>query len=150
MTNFDRVPQIIADLQALVNELEELFPGRRFTLDGHLVGSIGEVFAAHRYGLHLLRASAKGHDALSDLGVRVQIKITQRNSVGIRSKPDHMIVLSLSGNGAIEEVFNGPGELAWEHAGSMQKNGQRQISLKKLKSLMGRVSPGQMLPIKAT
>jgi hypothetical protein len=150
MRNVDRVPQIITDLQKLVRELEELFPGRRFTLDGHLVGSIGEVFAAHRYGLHLLPASSKGHDALSDSGIQVQIKTTQRSTVGIRSEPVHMIVLRLRGNGAIEEVFNGPGRLAWDNAGAMQKNGQRQISLTKLSALMGNVSPEQMLPKNTT
>ena len=49
-----RVPEIVRELYSSVAELEELFPGRKFTLDGHLVGSIGEVIAAHRYGLELL------------------------------------------------------------------------------------------------
>lgn len=41
----------IRQLYALVAELEALYPGRHPTLDGHLVGSIGEVLAAHYYRL---------------------------------------------------------------------------------------------------
>lgn len=43
----DRLPRIIEELYGLVRELEEMFPGRHFTPDGHLVGSIGECLAAH-------------------------------------------------------------------------------------------------------
>ena len=40
------IPSLVQDLYSIVDRLEELFPGRRFTPDGHLVGSIGEVLAA--------------------------------------------------------------------------------------------------------
>ncbi len=52
-----KVPGLIGQLYELVAQLEALFPSRRFTPDGHLVGSIGEVIAAHRYGLQLLYPS---------------------------------------------------------------------------------------------
>ena len=38
----------VGKLYDLVGQLEHLFPSRSFTLDGHLVGSIGEVLAAER------------------------------------------------------------------------------------------------------
>ena len=44
-----------AAAKAYVAELEAEFPGRHFTLDGHLVGSIGEVMAAYYYGSESLR-----------------------------------------------------------------------------------------------
>ncbi len=40
------IPSIVQEPYSIVDRLEELFPGRRFTTDGHLVGSIGEVLAA--------------------------------------------------------------------------------------------------------
>ena len=43
----------ILELLKIVGELEETFEGRVFTLDGHLVGSIGEVMAAYYYGIEL-------------------------------------------------------------------------------------------------
>ena len=136
---FDAIPQIIEDLYALVDKLEQLFPGRSFTPDGHLVGSIGEVVAAHRYNLQLLPASAACHDATSESGILVQIKATQGRSVGLRAEPEHLLVLKISRNGSTSEAFNGPGSLAWRAAGRMQKNGQRSISISKLQDLMEEV-----------
>lgn len=68
MANIDHVPQIVQKIYESAGELEKLFPGRHFTPDGHLVGSIGEVLAAHRYGLTLLLASSASHDAISPSG----------------------------------------------------------------------------------
>jgi hypothetical protein len=42
---------------------EEAYPGRKFTPDGHLVGSIGEVVAPEALGLTLYVGSRPGHDA---------------------------------------------------------------------------------------
>jgi len=59
----DEVPGLVRALYAITRRLEDLFPGRHFTPDGHLVGSIGEVLAAHRYDLRLLVAGHPHHDA---------------------------------------------------------------------------------------
>jgi hypothetical protein len=42
-----------------------MFPGRHFTPDGHMVGSLGECLVAHAYGLELQTASNKGFDAIA-------------------------------------------------------------------------------------
>lgn len=54
----------IRELFLIVKELEAAYPGRKFTLDGHLVGSIGEVFAAANYDIELYPASVPIHDDL--------------------------------------------------------------------------------------
>jgi len=48
----------------MVMELERMHPGRRFLLDGHLVGSIGEAAAEAMFALSLQPASTNGHDAI--------------------------------------------------------------------------------------
>jgi hypothetical protein len=141
----DRVPALVERLYAIVAEFESLFPGRKFTPDGHLVGSIGEVVAAHRYGLVLHNASNQGHDAVTPDGRRVEIKATQGSSVALRSEPDHLVVLHLAKNGDATEVFNGPGALAWSRCGKLQANGQRSISLFKLRGLMSLVPERERL-----
>ena len=137
MAKTDRIPSLITQIYEIVAELEDLWPNRRFTPDGHLVGSIGEVLAAHHYGLELLPSSSKVHDAVSKDGrkTKVQIKATQRNSVALRSKPEHLLVLLILKGGTIKEMYNGPGELVWENAGKMQTNGQRAITLSRLSKL---------------
>jgi len=103
------IPQLLRELYRIVGRLETLFPGRRFTLDGHLVGSIGKVLAAHSYGLELLPPSAETHDAQAADGRLGQIKATQRTSVGLGSSPDHLLVLQILPGGAWRENYNGPG-----------------------------------------
>ncbi len=60
-----KVRDLIKRLYAVVAALEQEFEDRKFTPDGHLVGSIGEVVAAYAFGLKLLPASTEGHDAVA-------------------------------------------------------------------------------------
>lgn len=131
-----QIPDLIKELYSVVNKLEDNFPGRHFTLDGHLVGSIGEVIASYYYNLELLPASVATHDAQSIDGKMVQIKATQGDTVGLRSEPQHLLVIKILKDGNMEEIFNGPGKIAWDTSGKMQKNGQRPISVNKLRHLM--------------
>lgn len=126
----------IKELYKITNELETRYPGRKFTPDGHLVGSIGEVLVAEHYDLTLLPNSSETHDAVSKNGTFVQIKATQISRIAISSEPEYLIVIKLSRDGSWEEIYNGPGDLAWNNAGKMQKNGQRPISIAKLKEIM--------------
>ena len=129
----------IKELYRITTELERSYPGRKFTIDGHLVGSIGEVIVAEHYGLTLLCNSTETHDAVSSDGRNAQIKATQVNRIAISSEPDYLIVIKLFSDGSWEENYNGPGKPVWDHAGKIQKNGQRPISLSKLRSLMNSV-----------
>jgi hypothetical protein len=85
----DFVPGIVQRLYELIAELEDHFPSRKFTPDGHLVGSLGEVLAGYYYELELLPASTERHDARARDGRLVQIKATQGTSVAssIRAGP---------------------------------------------------------------
>ena len=67
-----------------------MFPGRHFTPDGHMVGSLGECLVADAYNLELMPASNLGYDALTETGLKVEIKATQAKSVAFRSKPPHV------------------------------------------------------------
>ncbi len=88
-----KVERYLEDLYTASEGLEALFPGRKFTLDGHLVGSIGEVVAAYVFDLDLNPASTLGHDAKATDGRAVEIKFTQGTGVAIRHEPEHLIVL---------------------------------------------------------
>jgi hypothetical protein len=133
---------LIKQLYAIVSELESIFPGRHFTPDGHMVGSIGECLVADAYGLELKMASNKGFDAIASDGKEVEIKATQSKSVAFRSEPEHTIIISILPNGTFEEAYNGPGSLVWQQFSGkkLPSNGQFQISLNKLKELNKQVS----------
>jgi hypothetical protein len=130
------VRRLIANLFATVTELQEEFAAdrRKFTLDGHLVGSIGEVVAAYAFELELLTSSSSVHDAKTADGRLVQIKLTAGNRIAMYNQPDHLIVLHLN-KLKTELVYNGPGEPAWNRCGQVQKNGERSVGLTKLREL---------------
>lgn len=143
--DWSQVARLLDDLYAASEALERLFPGRRFTLDGHLVGSVGEVIAAYMFDLKLNPASTLGHDARSPDGRNVEIKMTQGTRVAIRHEPDHLLVLHRPRGGPVKIVFNGPGHAAWAAAGRMQTNGQRPISLARLRQLAIQTPAGDQL-----
>ena len=145
--DWEHVAALLDDLYNAADGLEQIFPGRKFTLDGHLVGSIGEVAAAFMFDLDLNPASTLGSDAKSCDGREVEIKLTQGRGVAIRHEPEHLIVLHRPQGGPIRVVFNGPGALAWAAAGKMQKNGQRPISLSRLSLLSNEVAGHDRLPV---
>ena len=140
--------QLIKDLYRTVHELEAMFPGRHFTPDGHMVGSIGECLVADAYGLDLMPASNKGYDAIAPNGMQVEIKATQSKSVAFRSEPEHTIIIKILPDGTFDEVYNGPGRLVWQQfAGKkLPSNGQYQVSLTKLRVLNDQVVNADKLP----
>ena len=52
------VLRLVPELLQITKALEALAPGRHFTPDGHLVGSIGEAVAAARHALELTKKPA--------------------------------------------------------------------------------------------
>ena len=76
------------------------------------------------------------HDAITGDGRKVQIKFTQgTRGVALRAEPDHLLVLFLDRDRSLEDVYNGKGKSPWSQSGKMQTNGQRQISLARLRTI---------------
>jgi hypothetical protein len=136
-----KLPKQVADIYRAVQELEVKYSGRKFTPDGHLVGSVGEVIAAEALNLVLHPPSHPGHDARDAHGRDVQIKLTGGGSVSLYSTCERLLVLKIVNPEEAEIAYDGPGEPAWAAAGKLQKNGQRTIRLSKLKQL----SDGQVI-----
>ncbi|HBN74523.1 MAG TPA: hypothetical protein DD473_01625 [Planctomycetaceae bacterium] len=148
MINHDKFQALVKQLYATVNELEAMFPGRHFTPDGHMVGSLGECLVADAYDLQLKTASNKGYDAVTERGLEVEIKATQSKSVAFRSQPQHTIIIKILPDGTFEEIYNGPGSLVWEQFTDKKRptNGQFQISLNKLRQLNQSVGQSDRVP----
>jgi hypothetical protein len=136
-----KLPLAVARIYEAVAELEKQYPHRRFTPDGHLVGSIGEVVAAEALGLTLYAMSMEGHDAY-DANGDVQIKMTGGNSISMYAESIRLVVLKVVSPHEAEIVYDGDGKAAWEQAGKLQKNGQRTISLAKLRAITNGQSDG--------
>jgi hypothetical protein len=104
--------EITASLELIFQGIARLtaaFPHRGFTIDGRLVGDIGEVIAALEYDVILDEISRPTHDGTTPDGRNVQIKATFKKHLTIRSIPDYYLGFLLFSNGEFEEVYNGPG-----------------------------------------
>ncbi len=127
------------EIYKTTKELEALFH-RKFTIDGLLAGSIGEVFASYYYGIELAEAGKKTHDGEKD-GRKIQIKMTQREQVDIKDIPENLIVLFISFSKEdvkAYEVYNGPGDFLIGY--KRNSNQEISISLKKLSAQYNKVS----------
>jgi len=116
--------------------------GRPFSPDGHLVGSLGEVFAASELNLRLMAPSNKGFDAVDSAGIKVEIKATTRSSIALSAsgtEAKRLVVIKFNELGKGTVVYDGASGPAWDAAGPPQKNGARQISL----SALSRISDAQ-------
>lgn len=143
---------LIKQLYSTVYELELMFPGRHFTPDGHMVGSIGECLVADAYNLKLMTASNEGYDAVDPSGKKVEIKATQSKGVSFRfapskKPPEYVIIIKIFKDGTFEVYYNGPGDIIWREFEGRKKtsNGQYQISLIKVKSLNDNVPETQRI-----
>ena len=134
-----KLPEPVSAIYRAVEELEAAYPKRKFTPDGHLVGSIGEVVAAEALGLTLHQSSHPVHDAYDENG-QVQIKMTAGQKVAMYGTCERLVVLRVISPQEAEIIYDGPGEPAWTSAGKMGKNGQRAISLSKLRLLVSKIT----------
>jgi hypothetical protein len=123
------------------------FPSRRFTLDGKLVGDIGELLAQELYDLKLYEENEPLHDGITPEGRRVQIKTTMKEALNIREVPDYYLGIRVNEKGDVEELFNGPGQILFDKVGhwKLSKNGTRNLRLSVLRTANELVPPEQRI-----
>lgn len=130
----------IKELNKITTEIGEVFPEKSFKMDGILIGNIVEVLTAHTYGITLYKQSEKTHDGEVD-GKKVQIKGTQgKDAIVIREEPEYLLVEYLDKkNGVIQEIYNGPGALAWEFRSYVPSINHYTIRVNKLLELDAKI-----------
>ena len=144
--------QAIADGLALIfqgiEKLKSAFPNRKFTVDGRLVGDIGEVIAELVYDVLLHEVSQPTHDGTTTGGRNVQIKATFKESLTFKITPDYYLGFKLYADGRHEEVFNGPGQLIHDHFAHRKGIGVNLLSfpVSELKELSKKVDKNDRIP----
>jgi len=131
-----------------IAQLKESFPSRSFTIDGRLVGDIGEVIATREYDVILHNVSRPGHDAITSDGRNVQIKATFKDSLTFKTVPDYYLGFKLYPDGQYEEIYNGPGNLIYERYANRKGIGVDLLSfpITILKKLSSSVAPHRRIP----
>lgn len=104
----------INNLHQSVSILKELFESKKdgFTLDGRLVGDIGEVIAEELFQIKLHEKLEHHYDAVTlyDPKIKVQIKASFKDSLTYNHEPEYYIGIKLYENGDFRVVYNGPGK----------------------------------------
>jgi len=104
------IKQKIKELFRIVEELKDAYPHKEFTLDGRLVGDLGEIIAEENYQIKLYDKVLPDYDAetLYD-NKKVQIKTTMKDSIWYPrdSHPDLLLALEVDSEGNFKELYNG-------------------------------------------
>lgn len=110
------IPDAVKQLLGIVQRLHRAFPHKAFTLDGRLVGDLGEVLVEQVYDLTLLEGLQKHYDAKTPDGKHVQTKATMKANVTfpVDHTPDYYLAVKIHPDGRLEEIFNGPGSIVRE------------------------------------
>jgi hypothetical protein len=146
------IRQAIRQLLTIVNKLCIAYPKKKFTLDGRLLGDIGEVLVEDAYDLTLFEGVQKHHDAVSSDGRLVQIKATMKKGLTFPAdyKPKYFLGVQIHRDGSYTEVFNGPGKIAWKavKGRSALKTNLHTVSIGALKELQAQVQPEDRIPLR--
>jgi hypothetical protein len=114
--------QEIKELLAITKKLKDKYIhlNKQFSLDGKLVGDIGEVLVAEKYGIELYPENTAVYDGFEiKTGRKVQIKASFKSysyfPYSANKLPDYFLSVNILENGELEELFNGPGSFLKEH-----------------------------------
>ena len=109
-TKMDTLREQIGKLIQITKDLEKNYPPKKFTLDGRLVGDIGETIAEKNYKIKLHEKVVKDYDGIiENTDKRVQIKSTMKNFIGYPKthNPDYFLAIKILENGDFIEIYNG-------------------------------------------
>jgi len=105
--------------------LQTEFSHRRFTIDGRLVGDIGEIIAATEFDIELDNVSRAVHDGRTSGGHQVQIKATFQDHLTFKTTPELYLGFKLFRDGTHEVIFNGPGQIIFDYYAGRAGIGER-------------------------
>jgi hypothetical protein len=129
MDRSDQFGALIRNVWGQIQHRRKLYPHRRFTLDGRIVGDIREVAAETLFDLTLDEKPGKTHDAVAGDGRQVSIKASFQNHLTFTATPEAMIGTLLREDGGHEVVYNGPGRYIEEACGHRARFGAKLLRL---------------------
>ena len=147
------VQDAVKQLLQIVEQLRSKYPKKKFTLDGRLVGDLGEVLVEDEYGVEIFESLKKHYDAVTQDGRQVQIKATMKSSLTfpVDHVPDYYLGIQIHSDGKFTEVFNGPGSIAAKAVKNRKptKTNLHSIGINALKLLNENVEESDRIPKRA-
>jgi hypothetical protein len=139
------LPPVIRELFVARNKVRDHYAnsGLSFTLDGNLVGDLGEALAAEIFGIKLTTRNGTGVDGHASDGRSVQVKAsgTKRGPAFrmVEPRAQHLLFFHLDIDACTAELlFNGPEEIALKEL-RVPWTGQRMIPVSRIRAANARV-----------
>ena len=150
----ENIKKAIIELLEIVKRLKSIYPFKEFTLDGRLVGDLGEVLAEQVYDIKLYKRMSPHYDGVSSDGRKVQIKAMMKDALTFPADhvPDYYLGIRILETGKIEEIYNGPGSIIWNNILKERKKPKtnlHNIGIKRLKKLSTIINSGDRINKKA-
>jgi len=140
------LPTVIRELIVARNKVRDHYSssGLSFTLDGNLIGDLGEAIAADIFGIELIARNGTGIDGYAPDGRSVQVKAsgTSRGPAFrmVDTRAEHLLFFHLNLDACTAKlVFNGPEKMALETL-KMPWTGQRMVSVRQLRAADAQVA----------
>lgn len=138
-----KIDDAVKSMLKIVDELKKTYPKKKFTLDGRLVGDLGEILVEEFYDIILHENIKAKYDGETSDGKNVQIKTTMQDRLTFPAGfiPDFYIGIKIKEDGTFDEIYNGPGELIYQLIKDRSKpsNNLHNISINKLIELNSKV-----------
>lgn len=114
----EEIKQLLEISQKLKEKFSHL--NKQFSLDGKLVGDIGEVLAAEKFNLDLYPENTEVYDGVQKAtGKKVQIKASFKGyfqfPFGENKIPDYYLAVIIDEDGKLNEVYNGTGRFVYDN-----------------------------------
>jgi hypothetical protein len=149
-----RLPPVIKELVDARDKVKEHYnyPGVEFTLDGKLVGDIGEVVAAKIFGITLTPGGGTGVDGHTRDGKTVQVKATGKKGGAAFRQVDkracYLIFIDFDFDNEMGTVmYNGPEHIVLRGMPEDWGGKQRTVARGRIKRCNDEVSQEDRLPI---
>jgi hypothetical protein len=147
------IQDAVKQLLQIVEQLRRTYPKKRFTLDGRLIGDLGETLAEGEYEIEIYDSQRPHYDARMYDGRQIQIKATMQNSLTFPADhvPDYYLGIRIHPDGTFTEVFNGPGAIAVKAIENRKapKTNLHSVSINALEILNKRVRESDRIPRRA-
>jgi hypothetical protein len=148
MPNHEVISEALELIFKGIEGLTVAFPQKKFTIDGRLVGDVGEVIAALEYDVILHEKLQANFDGKTSDGRDVQIKATFKNHQTFKTSAGYYLGFKLSMNGDYEEIFNGPARIIYDRYSHLKGIGVQLVSIpiQNLRDLTRSVDPANRVP----
>lgn len=137
MNTTEAIKKLLTIVEALREEYKD--KNKKFTLDGRLVGDIGEVIVQDNYDVELFDKIVPKYDGIDSMNRKIQIKATFNKTLGFPCSqndiPDYYLGIQIQNDGSFIEIYNGPGNNIWALISDREtkpKNGLYNLSLSSL------------------